>query len=296
VAPHDLNPLPDAAALRSFARAAAHLLAQHPSPAPGARTVRRRAGVGLQHLDHRDYVPGDDVRHIDWRLTARRQRPILRQFEAETSGDWFLLLDASSSMAAGGAARWHGAVSAAAAMAFALLELGNRVALVAFADEVVAECPAGRGAGHFPAIARTLQRLRPAARGTRSNVAACARRIRGTASGFVISDFLGPADLRPGLAALRERCIRLHALLVEDPREWRLPGDGPVELVDVETGATLACTSGALATDRAREAQADLRLRLHRFASRGGIAFDAWDVAVPWQRALIGHLAGSRAA
>jgi uncharacterized protein (DUF58 family) len=296
VAPHDLNPLPDAAALRSFARAAAHLLAQHPSPAPGARTVRRRAGVGLQHLDHRDYVPGDDVRHIDCRLTARRQRPILRQFEAETSGDWFLLLDASSSMAAAQAARWHGAVNVAAAMAFALLELGNRVALVAFADDVVAECPAGRGASHFPSIARVLQRLRPPARGAHSNLAACARRIRGTASGFVISDFLGPADLRPGLAALRERCARLHALLVEDPREWQLPAGGPLELVDVESGRTLACAGDALATDRARATQAELRQRLQRFATRAGIAFDAWDVAIPWQRALIGHLAGSRAA
>ena len=296
MAQHDLNPLPDATELRSFARAAAHLLAQHPSPAPGARTVRRRAGVGLQHLDHRDYVPGDDVRHIDWRLTARRQRPILRQFEAETSGDWFLLLDASSSMVAAGAARWQGAVRATAAMAFALLELGNRVALVAFADAVVAECPIGRGASHFPTIARTLRGLHPAPRGARSNLAACARRIRGTASGFVISDFLGPADLRPGLAALRERCVRLHALLVEDPRELRLAGDGLRELVDVESGATLSCEADSLSAEHASQAQAELRQRLRRFATLGGIAFDAWDVAVPWQRALIGHLAGARAA
>ncbi len=273
MAPHDLNPLPDAAELRSFARAAAHLLAQHPSPAPGARTVRRRAGVGLQHLDHRDYVPGDDVRHIDWRLTARRQRPILRQFEAETSGDWFLLLDSSSTMVAAGA-----------------------TALVAFADEVVAECPIGRGASHFPTIARTLRGLHPSPRGARSNLAACARRIRGTASGFVISDFLGPADLRPGLAALRERCVRLHALLVEDPRELRLAGDGLRELVDVESGATLSCEADSLSAARASQAQAELRQRLQRFATLGGIAFDAWDVAVPWQRALIGHLSGARAA
>jgi uncharacterized protein (DUF58 family) len=295
VAQHDLNPLPDATELRSFARAAAHLLAQHPSPAPGARTVRRRAGVGLQHLDHRDYVPGDDVRHIDWQLTARRQRPILRQFEAETSGDWFLLLDASSSMVAAGAARWQGAVRATAAMAFALLELGNRVALVAFADEVVAECPIGRGASHFPTIARTLRGLHPSPRGARSNLAACARRIRGTASGFVISDFLGPGDLRPGLAALRERCVRLHALLVEDPTELRLAGDGLRELVDVESGATLSCEADPLSAEHASQAQAELRQRLRRFATLGGIAFDAWDVAVPWQRALIGHLAGARA-
>ena len=93
--------MPTQAELRSFARVASHLLAEHPTPALGSRTVKRRAGVGLQHLDHRDYAPGDEVRHIDWRQTARLQRPIVRQFEAETSGDWFLMLDASSSMAVG---------------------------------------------------------------------------------------------------------------------------------------------------------------------------------------------------
>jgi uncharacterized protein (DUF58 family) len=296
VATRDLNPLPTQGELRAFARAAAHLLAEHPTPALGARTVKRRAGVGLQHLDHRDYVAGDEVRHIDWRLTARLQRPIVRQFEAETSGDWFLLLDASSSMIAAGPARWRAAVLATSAMAFALLELGHRVALVAFASGVIAECAPGRGAGHYPAIARTLRALSPSARGAQSNLAACARRIRGTASGFVVSDFLGPAELRPGLAALRERCVLLHALLVRDPRELRLDGPGPVELYDVESSRTATSDTGAAAASAASAAESARLQRLRRFAVLGGIAYSAWDIAQPWQRALIDHLAGARTA
>jgi uncharacterized protein (DUF58 family) len=296
VAPRDLNPLPRPGDLRSFAQAAAHLLAEHPTPALGARTVKRRAGVGLQHLDHRDYVAGDEVRHIDWRLTARLQRPIVRQFEAETSGDWFLMLDASSSMVAGGATRWQAAVMATGAMAYALLELGHRVALVAFAGEVLAECPPGRGTSHYPAIARVLRALAPATHGATSNLAACARRIRGTASGFVVSDFLGPADLRPDLAALRERCVLLHALLVHDPSELQLDGPGPVELYDVESGRSTACDPGATAAREASAAHAAVLQRLRRFAALSSIAFSAWDVARPWQRALIDHLAGARSA
>ena len=63
--------LPSEPELQSFARAAAQLLIDRQARAPGARTIARRAGVGIQHFDHRDYAPGDEVRHIDWRQTAR---------------------------------------------------------------------------------------------------------------------------------------------------------------------------------------------------------------------------------
>ena len=288
--------LPSHAELRSFARVAAHLLTEHPSPGLGSRTVRRRAGAGLQHLDHRDYAPGDEIRHIDWRQTARRQRPIVRQFEAETSGDWFLLLDTSSSMATGGARKWRAAVSATAAMSFALLELGHRVAIVAFASDVLAMCPPGRGARHFPQVVRTLLTLHPAESAAHSNLAACAPRLLGTASGFVVSDFLGPLDLRPALAALRERCVQLHALEVHAAQDLRLPRSGPFELYDVETGAAASSGAGVTAEAAAQAAHDALLLRLQRFTARSGIAFTPWDVALPWQRVLVDHLLRAHAA
>ena len=71
--------IPAQAELGSFARVASHLLAEHPTPALGARTIKRRAGQGLQHLDHRDYVPGDEVR----RILEREIGPLV----AETSAD-----------------------------------------------------------------------------------------------------------------------------------------------------------------------------------------------------------------
>ena len=297
MAPGALNTaaLPTQAELGAFARVASHLLAEHPTPALGARAVKRRAGVGLQHLDHRDYVPGDEVRHIDWRQTARRRHPVVRQFEAETSGDWFLMLDASSSMATAGATKWQGARLVTAAMAYALLELGHRVAVIAFADEVVAEVPPGRGSRHFPAVVRLLGTVAPAAEGAGSNLAASVRRIRGTASAFVTSDFLGPADLRPGLAALRERCVLMHALQAFDPREFEPVGTAPVELYDVETAETLATAGDATAIAAARAARDAQERRLREFCARSGIAFSGWDVTQPWQRTLLAHLVQARA-
>jgi uncharacterized protein (DUF58 family) len=286
--------IPAQAELGSFARVASHLLAEHPTPALGARTIKRRAGQGLQHLDHRDYVPGDEVRHIDWRQSARLQRPIVRQFEAETSGDWFLMLDASSSMAVGNGAKWRAAVRVTAAMSYALLELGHRVAVMAFADDVIDEVPPGRGARHFPPIVRSLQRVKPSPEGAASNLAACARRLAGTASALVVSDFLGPSDLLPGLAALRQRCVLLHAIEVNDERRFELPAPGPLELRDVESGATLVCDADTAAVAAARKAHEDHLLRLQRFARRTAVAFTTWDIAQAWQSMLLDHLVRAR--
>jgi hypothetical protein len=145
-------------------------------------------------------------------------------------------------------------------------------------------------------VVRSLRSLCPAATGARSNLAACVRRLRGTASAFVASDFLGPSDLRPDLAALREHCVLLHALETHDARELTLTGPGPVELFDVETEATLTTEVDPSVATAARAAHAEHLARLQRFASRTGIAFTAWDVALPWQRVLIDHLVRARTA
>ena len=292
----DLNrpALPGQAELQSFARVAAHLLAERQVRAPGMRTVKRRAGVGVQHLDHRDYAPGDEVRHIDWRQTARRQRPIVRQFESETVSDWVVMLDQSSSMAVHGAAKWQAAASGAAAMCYALLELGHRVGLLAFGRGVRAECRRGRGRNHYAAVVRTLGGLRPALAGEPSDLGGCACRLHGDASVVVFSDFLGHDEMRRDLAALLERCTSLHALQVGHAAETRLDAAGDVDLVDVETGARLGAHADAGAAAAADAERAAMTRRLRSFCERSGIAFTAWDVQRPWQQTLIEHLARAR--
>jgi len=286
--------LPAHAELQSFARAAAHLLAERQVRAPGMRVVKRKAGVGIQHLDHRDYRPGDEVRHIDWRQTARRRRPIVRQFESESVTDWVVMLDLSSSMAVHGAAKWQAAARGTAAMCYALLELGHRVGLLAFGRGVRAECPRGRGRAHYAGIIRLLGSLRPAPAGEPSDLGACARRLRGDASVIVFSDFLADDEMRRDLAALLERCTSLHALQVGQASETALTVAGEADLVDVETGERLAARLDASAATVAAAERAAMTRRLRGFCERSGIAFTAWDVQRPWQQTLIEHLARAR--
>jgi uncharacterized protein (DUF58 family) len=286
--------LPAEPELRSFARAAAHLLTERLPHALGSRTVRRRAGVGIQHLDHRDYASGDEVRHIDWRQTARRRRPIIRRFESESVSDWTILLDASSSMAVHGAAKWGAAVRVAAGMSYALLELGHRVGLLAFGARVLAECPRGRGRHHYAAVARLLAALQPARAGEGSDLGACARHLHGAASVFTVSDFLADDEMRRDLSALRQRCTALHALQMADSAETGLRVTGELDLVDVETGARMQTRAGADANALAAGERAAMTGRLRGFCARNGIAFTAWDVAQPWQRTLVRHLVQAR--
>ncbi len=286
--------LPSPPELQAFAAAAAQLLIERQPRAPGSRTVSRRAGVGLQHLDHRDYAPGDEVRHIDWRQTARQRRPVIRRFEAESMSDWTLLLDTSSSMAAHGGAKWQAALQVAAAMSYALLQLGHRVGLMAFGARVLAECPRGRGQHHYAAIARLLGRLQPAPAGERSELGACARHLHGAATVFVISDFLADDEMASALGALLQRCTGLHALQVSDAAETQLPLAGEFELIDVESGATLQAMIGAQAQALARSERLAMTARLRAFCARSGVAYSDWGQSQPWQHALLQHLVRAR--
>ena len=192
--------LPSERELQSFAAVAAQLLIDRQPRTPGSRTTMRRAGVGIQHFDHRDYAPGDEVRHIDWRQTARRRQPVVRRFESESVADWTIVLDASSSMAAHGATKWRAAVRMAAAMSYALLQLGHRVGLLVFGGRVLSHCPRGRGQHHYALIARLLATQQPAPAGERSELGVCVRHLHGAASVFTISDFLADDEMRHDLA------------------------------------------------------------------------------------------------
>lgn len=294
LAPVTSSALPSEPELQSFARAAAQLLIDRQSRAPGARTVARRAGVGIQHFDHRDYAPGDEVRHIDWRQTARFQRPIVRRFESESVSDWTVLLDASSSMAAHGGAKARAAVQMVAAMSYALLHLGHRVGMLTFGGCVLSECARGRGQHHYAEIARLLKASRPARSGERSELGVCLRHVHGAASVFVVSDFLADDEMSRDLAALRQRSTALHVMQVNDGVETALTESGEFDLVDVETGARMQARVGDSANALAARERAAMTARLRAFCARSGVAFSDWDVQRPWQHTLLAHLVRAR--
>lgn len=227
-------------------------------------------GRGMEFEEVRPYVPGDDVRRIDWNVTARTGEPFIKEFREERQLTLQLVLDVSGSVGfgSGGAdGRTDKALQQArigAALAHAATQANDRVGLVAFAKDVVQHIPPRRSRGHAWRVIRTAFAQRTEQRGT--DIAAAAeylgRVLKRRAVICFISDFIDPGPWDRALASLGRR-HRVNAFLLHDPAELALPRVGLVEIEDAETGQTVL-------VDAARvHAQLGVEQRLQRLRRAG---------------------------
>ena len=204
----------------------------------------RRVGAGLEFADHRDYVPGDDLRYLDWNLYGRLERRALRLYEEDEDLSIDVLIDASASMAMGRPPKLELALQIGAALAHVGLSNLDRVAVTAL-GEVAAGPPPARGKARILPILRYLDAVRPlqgTSRASRTSLAAAVReflsRRRGRRRGLValISDFYDPAGARAALELVRRHRLEAIAVQISAPDELapRLRGD--LQLCDAETG------------------------------------------------------------
>jgi len=276
------------AELIRLSRVADRLLAGRPSFTAGRRRDRSRSGSGMEFMDFHPYSSGDDLRHVDWRISARSGRTYIRRYHDELSADWYLCLDRSSSMSCPDPGKWSLAVQLSAALAYLLLHLGNRVGLLQFSSAIDAVCPLGRGYGQYVRIASQLRDSRPQPGRCDSVLGSCARALRPHWHVIVLSDFLKPDAMHAELQRLRGSGRELQALQILSGNETRLPGSGARTLVDVESGRQLALSlpAGKQADGQLRQLVSDLE----QFSRRYGIRFTSCDTGLRWQEALVRHL------
>ena len=203
-------------------------------------------GRGLEFSEVREYQPGDDVRTIDWNVTARMGAPYVKRFVEERELTVLLAVDVSASQRFGTAAQRKEEVAAelGALIAFAAAANNDRVGLLTFSDRVEAFVPPRKGSRHILRLVRDLLSLRPARRGTDIGAAVgyLQRALRRHAIVFLISDFLDDGFE----AALRSAARRhdLIALVLSDRRELELPAVGLIEAEDAETGERVWLDAG----------------------------------------------------
>ncbi len=195
-------------------------------------------GQGMAFAEVREYVPGDDVRSIDWNVTARLSRPFVKRFTEERELTVMLALDLSGSQFFGtGRQKRQLAAELAALLAFSALQNRDKVGLAIFTDGIELMIPPARGRRHCLRIVREALGFEPASRRTAigASLDTLNRVVRRRAILFVISDFQDA-----GFEAALRRSARKHDLvpvLVGDPRERSLdPLAGFVEVEDPETG------------------------------------------------------------
>jgi uncharacterized protein (DUF58 family) len=204
----------------------------------------RLVGSGVEFAAVRDYQPGDDVRRIDWNLTARTNTPHIREAQAEGAIDVWLVVDVSGSVDWGTAEclKRYRAIELAAVTGQLLGRHGNRLGLLLFADRSVALVPPGNGRAHLERVVGTL-RLHPrsTARGATDLAGALqsmSRLARRPSLIVVASDFLVADGWAKPLRMLAQR-HEVVAARLRDPREVDLPDVGLTTFEDPETGAQL---------------------------------------------------------
>jgi len=197
-------------------------------------------GRGMEFSEVREYVPGDDVRAIDWNVTARTGVPHVKKFVEERDLTVLLLLDLSASQAFGSKYLTKRELMAelAGVLAFAAVKNNDRVGALYFTDRVERFVPPRKGLDHALAIVRDALAFQPQGKATALDVAlrSAASLLKQRAVVFVVSDFLG-AGYEKSLRTLNRR-HDVVALPITDPREEEMPRAGLVRLRDAETGAT----------------------------------------------------------
>ncbi len=203
-------------------------------------------GNGMEFSEVREYVPGDDVRSIDWNVTARTGTPYVKKFVEERELTMLLMVDASSSSEFGSGLEMKGEVMATltALLAFAAIKNNDKVGLLIFTDQVELYISPAKGRKHVLRLIREILYFKPKQHGTNIQNALeyAGKLLNRRAVVVVMSDFLDSGYDR-AFKVLRKRHDVL-AVSVVDPRETELPPVGLVELEDSETGETLLIDTG----------------------------------------------------
>ena len=253
-------------------------------------------GRGSELAQVRPYVPGDDVRMIDWAVTARTQTPHVRVQLAERVLVTWIVLDASASMAFGTTERRKDDVAAGATMALghAASVRGNRVGLVVFGEGPERVLPPRQGRVGLVGVLLALREEGHAAARGAQTLAGALRTVAAVAQQraliAVVSDFRGPRDWRPPLLDLAGRHDVL-AVEVRDRREQELPAVGELALVDPETGQRLRIdTNDERLRARFAAHAAEDRREVARELARCGAAHVVLATEGDWLRELAGFL------
>ena len=232
-------------------------------------------GRGMAFSEVREYQPGDDVRSIDWNVTARLNKPYIKVFEEERELTVMLLVDVSGSRNFGTLSQMKRDMMAevAATLAFSTIANNDKVGVIFFSDKIEKFIPAQKGKTHVLHIIRELLSFEPSSSGTDIAQAlqyfANAQKRHCTA--FLISDFIGAGTMYKPLLIASNR-HEVNAIQIYDRREAELPNVGLVKFHDAETGNDLWVDT-AIASVRNDYAQAwrENQNEIHQLFTRTGV-------------------------
>ncbi len=248
-------------------------------------------GSGMEFAEVREYLRGDDVRTIDWNVTARVGSPYVKVFEEEREQTVMLIVDASGSGSFGSFQQMKGEVGVeiSALLAFAAVNSNDRVGLLVFTDGVEVFVPPEKGRKHVLRVIRELLYFEP--KGVRTDVTGALdhldKVLHRRSIIFLISDFIDK-DFSRAIQQVRRR-HDLIAVSLCDPRERELPDVGFINLEDAETGEQIVIDTKALQVREAfREIQKEYERDLLKLFRRLDVDHVSIDVTKSYVEPLVG--------
>ena len=250
-------------------------------------------GFSVEFAEYRQYLPGDDLSTIDWKVYARSDRHYVKKFEEETNLDCHVMLDVSGSMGYGstGLTKFEYGQCLAASLAYLMNRQRDGVGLIAFDEAIVGMLPASARPGHLRAMLVTLERLKL---GTHTNVTKPMHQLATSLNkrGMVvlISDLLDePERVIRGLKHFKFRGTDVVVFHVLDPDELEFPFERATRFEDMETKAEVTAVP-AMVRAHYKEAMAALVDRYKRELGGSGIDYHLLTTTDPLELALMQYL------
>lgn len=253
-------------------------------------------GQSVEFAQHRQYVPGDDVSNIDWKVWARTSRFYVKQYEEETNLECTIMLDSSRSMAYGedgdGMSKFDYGATLAAAIAYLLQQQQDSTGLVLFGREIESELPTSSHPRHLQAICEELQNTEPDDKSDVSSIfPRVAARARRKGMVIIISDlFFDPEDLKKGLTQLRHREQEVVMFHVLHDDEINFPFGENTLFEGMETDEELMAEPAAL-RDSYLEALEEFKKEVRQICSRAAIDYVELNTTQYLQAGLSRYLA-----
>ena len=250
-------------------------------------------GFSVEFAEYRQYLPGDDLATLDWKVYARSDRHFVKKYEEETNLTCHLLIDVSASMgyASGPITKLQYASYLTGALAYLMHRQRDAFGLIAFDDSISALLPASARSGHLRTVLLALERLEM---GTRTNVAkplhdlAAAVRKRGMV--VLVSDLLDdPASVLDGLKHFRYRGTDVIVFHILDPYELKFPFEHAARFRDMETQEEVMAVPGSVRADYLERMQARLAF-YRRELGLAGIDYCQLETSQPLELGLMAYL------
>ena len=250
-------------------------------------------GFSLEFAEHRDYVKGDDPRHIDWRAYCRSERLYIKQYEEETNMRAYLVVDASASMGygSGDLTKLQYGCYLAAALAYLMIRQQDSVGLVVFDKDIRSFLAPHSTPAHFKRLLGQLDHLQPSATtGLSETFHNLASHLKRRGLIVVISDLLD--DPRAVLRGIRHFRHRQHEVIVFhlfDHAELAFPFEGLADFRDLETGARLQVDPASVREDYLERIQ-DFVDTYRRDCAESRVDYLEIDTQTPYDRLLLTYL------